>query len=161
MCWLLPSLQPFGSLLKTASAMHSYLQLLANMFTYLTNTHIIVKYNVQGQNWEKIILLLFYVLFTVKGEVGKVAKLVAQLSSATALFPNRDIPVSHSKPIPNGRVCKRVAKVGQHTLFCPLKQEIKLKNVMERLIRGHLHSKLEVPRLTCLDRESNPGLRSG
>ncbi len=27
---------------------------------------------------------------------------------------------------------------------------------MERLDKGHLHTKLEVPRLTCLGRESNP-----
>jgi hypothetical protein len=31
---------------------------------------------------------------------------------------------------------------------------------MERLDQGHLHSKLEVPRLTCLGRELNPGLLS-
>jgi hypothetical protein len=30
---------------------------------------------------------------------------------------------------------------------------------MERLDQGHIHSKREVPRLTCLSRESNPGLR--
>ncbi len=30
---------------------------------------------------------------------------------------------------------------------------------MERLDQGHLHPKLEVQRLTCLGRESNPGLR--
>ncbi len=29
---------------------------------------------------------------------------------------------------------------------------------MERLDQGHLHPKLEVPGLTCLGRESNPGL---
>ncbi len=32
---------------------------------------------------------------------------------------------------------------------------------MERLGQGHLHPKLEVHRLTCLGRESNPGLRGG
>jgi hypothetical protein len=32
---------------------------------------------------------------------------------------------------------------------------------MERLDQGHLHPKLEVPRLTCLGWESNTGLRSG
>ncbi len=32
---------------------------------------------------------------------------------------------------------------------------------MERLDHGHLHPKPDVPRLTCLGRESNPGLPSG
>jgi hypothetical protein len=30
---------------------------------------------------------------------------------------------------------------------------------MKRLDQGHLHPKLDVPRLTCLGWESNPGLR--
>jgi hypothetical protein len=33
-------------------------------------------------------------------------------------------------------------------------------HIMKRLDQGHLHPKLEVPRLKWLDRESNPGLRS-
>jgi hypothetical protein len=32
---------------------------------------------------------------------------------------------------------------------------------MERLEQGHLHPKLEVPRLTCFGQESNPGLLGG
>jgi hypothetical protein len=32
---------------------------------------------------------------------------------------------------------------------------------MERLDQGHLHPKLEVPRMTCLGQESNLGLSSG
>ncbi len=32
---------------------------------------------------------------------------------------------------------------------------------MERLDQGHLHPKLEVPRLTSIVQESNPGLHSG
>jgi hypothetical protein len=32
---------------------------------------------------------------------------------------------------------------------------------MERLDQSHIHPKLEVPRLTCPGRESNPGLRGG
>jgi hypothetical protein len=32
---------------------------------------------------------------------------------------------------------------------------------IERLDQGRLHPKLEVPRVTYLDRESNPGLRGG
>jgi hypothetical protein len=32
---------------------------------------------------------------------------------------------------------------------------------MKRLDQGHLNSKLEVPGLTCPDRESNPGLHGG
>jgi hypothetical protein len=33
--------------------------------------------------------------------------------------------------------------------------------IMERLGPGHLYPKLEVPRMTCLGRESNTGLRGG
>jgi len=43
-------LQPYGNVLKTASLMHSYLKLKANMFTYLVNTHIILK--IRYQNWK-------------------------------------------------------------------------------------------------------------
>ncbi len=32
---------------------------------------------------------------------------------------------------------------------------------MKRLYQGHLHFKLEVPRLTCLGQESNPTLCGG
>ncbi len=30
-------------------------------------------------------------------------------------------------------------------------------DTMERLDKGHIHPKLEVPKLTCLSLESNPG----
>jgi hypothetical protein len=32
---------------------------------------------------------------------------------------------------------------------------------LKRLDQGHLHSKLEVPGLTCPSRKSNPGLHGG
>jgi hypothetical protein len=38
---------------------------------------------------------------------------------------------------------------------------LEIIGIMKRLDQGHLHPKLEGPRLTCPGREPNPGLRGG
>jgi hypothetical protein len=43
----------------------------------------------------------------------------------------------------------------------PNRNKYRSWSTMKRLDQGHLYPKLEVPRLTCLGRESNPGLRGG
>jgi hypothetical protein len=63
-------------------------------------------------------------------------------------------------------VCSETREAGRGEvpgLWCPtwssLRSAAHYIRHMKRLDQGHLHSKLEVPGLTCHGRESNPGLR--